>query len=61
MDEMISTLSSKVTSNNLEELKKYIETENSTIKENASAVKYNYNLNINLYNKVEANKYRGGF
>ncbi len=55
MDEMISTLSSKVTSNNLEELKKYIETENSTIKENASAVKYNYNLNINLYKEDTSN------
>ncbi len=49
MDEMISTLSSKVSSNNLEELKNYIENENTTIKENATAIQYNYNLNINLY------------
>ena len=49
MDDMISTLSSKVTNNNLEELKKYIEGEGSQIKDNASAIKYNYNLNINLY------------
>mgnify|MGYP005798501775 FL=1 len=49
MNDMISTLSSKVTNNNLEALKNYIENENSTIKDNASAIKYNYNLNINLY------------
>ena len=49
MNDMISTLSSKVTNNNLEALKNYIENENTTINDNASAIKYNYNLNINLY------------
>ena len=55
MNDMISTLSSKVTNNNLEALKNYIENENSTIKDNASAIKYNYNLNINLYKEDTSN------
>ena len=55
MNDMISTLSSKVSSNNLEALKNYIENENSTIKENASSVQYNYNLNINLYKEDTSN------
>ena len=49
MNDMISTLSSKVTNNNLEALKNYVENENTTINENATAIKYDYNLNINLY------------
>ena len=55
MNDMISTLSSKVSSNNLEALKNYMENENSTIKDNASAIKYNYNLNINLYKEDTSN------
>ena len=55
MNDMISTLSSKVTNNNLEALKNYIENENSTIKDNASSVQYNYNLNINLYKEDTSN------
>ena len=55
MNDMISALSSKVSSNNLEALKNYIENENSTIKDNASAIKYNYNLNINLYKEDTSN------
>ena len=55
MNDMIATLSSKVSSNNLEALKNYIENENSTIKDNASAIKYNYNLNINLYKEDTSN------
>ncbi len=55
MNDMISTLSSKVSSNNLEALKNYMENENSTIKDNASAIQYNYNLNINLYKEDTAN------
>ncbi len=55
MDDMISTLSSKVTNNNLEELKKYIENEDNQIKENATSIKYNYNLDINLYKEDTSN------
>ena len=55
MNDMISTLSSKVSNNNLEALKNHIENENSTIKENASSIQYNYNLNINLYKEDTSN------
>ena len=55
MDDMISTLSSKVSNNNLEALKSYIEGDGNTIKDNASAIQYNYNLNINLYKEDTSN------
>ncbi len=49
MDEMIATLSNKVTNNNLKELKNYLEEENNPIRNYANAVDYSYNLQINLY------------
>ena len=55
MNQMISTLSNKKQNNNLLELKKYLEEENNTIKENSNSIKYNYNLNINLYKPDTSN------
>ena len=55
MDEMISTLSSKIQSNNLAELKEYIDKGNNEIANNANAIQYNYDLNINLYKKDTEN------
>ena len=49
MSNMLSTLSTKMKTNNLEEFKKYIENENTTIKDNANAIQYAYNLDLNLY------------
>ena len=49
MTDMISTLSSKIQSNNLTELKKYMEEENNEITNNANAIQYNYDLKLNLY------------
>jgi putative ABC transport system permease protein len=49
MNDMMSMISSQVQTNNLEELKKYLDEENNEIKNNATAIHYNYNLNINLY------------
>lgn len=49
MDEMIATLSNKVTNNNLKELKKFLEDDNNPIKNYANAIDYSYDLNINLY------------
>ena len=49
MNDMMSVISSQVQSNNLEELKKYLDDENNEIRKNATAIHYNYNLNINLY------------
>ncbi len=49
MNDVMSTLSSKVETNNLTELKKYIEETDNGIKKNSNAVDYSYNLKINLY------------
>ena len=49
MNEMISTLSNKMNTNNLEELKKYLDEEGNDIANNANVIQYNYNLNLNLY------------
>ena len=55
MNDLISTLSSKVKNNNLKELKKYIESSNNEIKNNANAIQYSYNLNLNLYKDDTSN------
>ena len=49
MDDMISTLSNKVTNNNLKELKKYLSEDNNPIKNYTNAIDYSYDLKINLY------------
>lgn len=49
MDDMISTLSNKVTNNNLRELKKYLEEDNNPIIGYTNAIDYSYDLKINLY------------
>ena len=49
MTEMLSTISNKVQSNNLTELKEYLESGDSNIEEYTNSIKYDYNLNLNLY------------
>lgn len=49
MDDMIATLSNKVTNNNLKELKSYLEKDESSIKKYTNAIDYSYDLKINLY------------
>ena len=49
MNDMMSMISSQVQSNNLEELKKYLDEENNEIRNNSTAIHYNYDLNLNLY------------
>ena len=49
MDNMISTLSNKVTTNNLKELKGYLSESNNEIINHSNSIDYSYNLNINLY------------
>ncbi len=49
MDDLMVNLSSKISTNNLKALKEYIESDTSKIKENSNAIKYSYNLDINLY------------
>ncbi len=55
MNELITTLSSKVNNNNLKELKTYIEKDNNGITDNSNAISYSYNLNINLYKENAEN------
>ena len=55
MDDMISTLSSKIESNNLTELKNYIEQNENEIANNSNAIKYEYDLNLNLYKEDTSN------
>ncbi len=49
MDQMISILSNQVETNNLTNLKKYIEETDNDIKNNSNAIQYGYDLNLNLY------------
>ena len=49
VNDMLSTISTKIQSNNLEEFKKYLDDENSQIKDYINAVQYSYNLDLNIY------------
>ena len=55
MNNMIKTLSNKRQSNNLGELKKYLEQENNEIKNNSNSIQYDYDLNLNLYKENTEN------
>lgn len=55
MNEMITTLSNKKENNNLQELKKYIETQDNEIKASSNSISYDYNLKINLYKENTEN------
>mgnify|MGYP004644182287 FL=1 len=49
MNDMITTLSNKKQSNNLKELKKYLDDGDNEITKNSNSIKYGYDVNINLY------------
>lgn len=49
MMDIISSLSSEATSNNLKEFKNYLENEDTTIKDNSNAIQYNYGVTLNMY------------
>ncbi len=55
MNDMLSTMSSKVERNNLEEFKKYLDSEGNNVKNNSNAIQYGYDLNINLYSSDTKN------
>ena len=55
MNDVMSTLSNKVETNNLKELKKYIEETDNGIKQNSNAIAYSYDLDINLYKEETDN------
>lgn len=49
MNDMIAILSNKKQSNNLKELKKYLDDGDNEITKNSNSIKYGYDININLY------------
>ncbi len=49
MNDVMNVVSNKVETNNLAELKKYIEETDNDIKNNSNAIEYSYNLTLNLY------------
>ena len=49
MSEMVSTLSNKIKTNNLEEFKKFLDDENNEIRKNSNAIQYVYNVDLNIY------------
>ena len=55
INDMLSTVSTKINNNNLEEFKKYLDDENSKINEYINAIQYSYNLDLNIY-KEEKDK-----
>ena len=56
MDDIMSTLSNKIETNNLKDLKAYIEGTDNEIKNNSNAITYSYGLNINLYKPDTTNE-----
>ena len=53
VNDMLSTISTKIQSNNLEEFKKYLDDENSEIRNYVNAVQYSYDLDLNIYKENE--------
>lgn len=56
VDSMLSTISTKIQNNNLEEFKKYLDDENSEIRNYTNAIQYSYNLDLNIYNTEDEDK-----
>ncbi|MBE6147697.1 MAG: ATP-binding cassette domain-containing protein [Firmicutes bacterium] len=49
MAELINSMASQIETNNLEEFKKYLEDDKNNFKEYTTAIKYSYNLELQLY------------
>ena len=58
MNEMMSTMSSKIEENNLQKFKDYLDTNRSQIEDSLTAIEYNYNLNLNIYAQRDGKTYR---
>ncbi len=57
ISQILSTFSNEVKENNLEAFKEYIESDKTNIKDYTSAIQYTYNLNLNLYKKIDEQNY----
>lgn len=57
MMDLMETFSAETTENNLEEFKKYIESDESSIKDNSTSIKYSYNIDLNIFKENDDKKY----
>ena len=53
VNNMLETLSTKIQTNNLEEFKRFLESDESNIKDYINAIQYEYDLNLNIYKQNE--------
>ena len=53
VNNMLETLSTKIQTNNLEEFKKFLESDETNIKNYINAIQYEYDLNLNIYKQNE--------
>ena len=53
MNEVMSTMSSKIEKNNLKRFKEYLDTNREKINDSLTAIEYNYDLNLNIYSQKE--------
>ena len=51
MNEVMSTMSSKIEKNNLKRFKEYLDTNREKINDSVTAIEYNYDLNLNIYSQ----------
>lgn len=55
---MLSTISTKIENNNLKEFKKYLDSDNSEIRNYINAIQYSYDLDLNIYSDNSENVVR---
>ena len=53
MNEVMSTMSSKIEKNNLKRFKEYLDTNREKINDSVTAIEYNYDLNLNIYSQKD--------
>ena len=53
MNEVMSTMSSKIEKNNLKRFKEYLDTNREKINDSLTAIEYNYDLNLNIYSQKD--------
>ena len=53
VNDILETVSTKIQTNNLEEFKKFLESNESNIKDYINAIQYEYDLNLNIYKQKE--------
>ena len=57
ISDMLSTFSKEIKTNNLVEFKKYLDSNQTNIRDYSSAIQYGYDLTLNLYRKEDTGEY----